>query len=428
MFYERWLEVVRTHGRELALRDLGSRRAWSFVELAAAADRSTAPAGSIVCPQGQSADFVLALLQAWRWNSLVCPLEPGQTPPSVPRPPVPCLHLKTTSATTGTPRVVAFTADQLAADAANIVATMGLRSEWPNLGVISMAHSYGFSNLVLPLLLHGIPLIILPAPLPEALRRAARDFPVLTLPAVPALWHTWVEAGAIPPNIRLAISAGAPLSVSLEQRVIADAGVKIHNFYGSTECGGIAYDRTPEPRTDETCIGTPLEEVKVSLNTDGCLRVHSRATGQTYWPKPDEALVDGSFQTSDLAEIKTGAVYLRGRLGDQINVAGRKVLPATVEQALRQHPAVTECLVFGVPGASADRADVMVACVVTRSALPVEELRQFLLQRLPAWQVPREWRFVPSLPTDPRGKLSRLAWRQRFLASRLEPPPQPQSH
>ena len=52
---------------------------------------------------------------------------------------------------------------------------MGLRPDWPNLGVISMAYSYGFSNLVLPLLLHGIPLFLAPAPLPEVLRGAAQQ-------------------------------------------------------------------------------------------------------------------------------------------------------------------------------------------------------------------------------------------------------------
>ena len=104
------------------------------------------------------------------------------------------VHLKPTSATTGGARFVAFTAEQLAADAENIVATMGLRPDWPNLGVISLAHSYGFSNLVLPLLLHGIPLILAPAPLPEIIRRAAETETFLTLPAVPAMWRAWHEA------------------------------------------------------------------------------------------------------------------------------------------------------------------------------------------------------------------------------------------
>ena len=108
---------------------------------------------------------------------------------------MPCRHLNITSATTGAPRTIAFTGEQLAADADNIVATMGLRPDWPNLGAISLAHSYGFSNLVLPLLLHGIPLFLPPSPLPEVLRIAAPDAPDLTLAGVPALWRAWHEAG-----------------------------------------------------------------------------------------------------------------------------------------------------------------------------------------------------------------------------------------
>ena len=56
----------------------------------------------------------------------------------------------------------------------------------------------------------------------------------------------------------------------------------------------------------------------------------------------------------------------------------------------------------------------IVACVVAKSALASGELRQFLLARLPAWQVPREWRFVDSLAPNARGKLSRAQWRVRL--------------
>src|SRR5208283_3420348 len=147
--------------------------------------------------------FLFAVLQAWRSNAVVCPMEAGQTTaPSVSLPPARCIHLKTTSATTGAPRFVAFTAEQLAADAENIVATMGLRPDWPNVAAISLAHSYGFSNLVLPLLLHGIPLLIAPSPLPEVFRQAINraKAPDLTLPAVPVLWRAWHDAGVIPAN------------------------------------------------------------------------------------------------------------------------------------------------------------------------------------------------------------------------------------
>src|SRR4029079_19267730 len=128
-------------------------------------------------------------------NQVVYPLEHEQTPPMIPATvPTGVVHLKTTSASTGPARIIAFTAPQLMADAENIVSTMGLRPDWPNLGVISLAHSYGFSNLVLPLLLHGIPLVLVPTPLPEAVRRTAESEPAVTLAAVPALWRAWHDA------------------------------------------------------------------------------------------------------------------------------------------------------------------------------------------------------------------------------------------
>ena len=424
MLYDRWRQTARERGKELALRDVAAGRRWSFAELARVTESGPAMSQSAAYPQGHAAEFIFAVLRAWRSNAVVCPLEPDQAPPAVPLPPAPCIHLKITSATTGLPRTIAFTAEQLAADAENIVATKGLRPDWPNLGVISMAHSYGFSNLVLPLLLHGIPLMLAPVPLPEAVRRAAEGEPALTLAGVPALWRAWHEAGAVPHNVRLAISAGAPLPLALEQAVFGATGVKIHNFYGSSECGGIAYDATATPRADEACVGAPMRNVQLALNEDGCLEVRGQAVGQTYWPAPTDTLERGCFQTSDLAEIKDGLIYLRGRCSDQINVAGRKVSPANIEQALREHEAVAECLVFGVPSGNEDRTDQIVACVAGNRHSTEEELRQFLLQRLPSWQVPREWWFVKSLDADTRGKVSRARWRSKFLEMRAKGRPE----
>ncbi|MGA2279068.1 MAG: class I adenylate-forming enzyme family protein [Verrucomicrobiota bacterium] len=434
MLYERWRKIAAEWHGQPALRDTASGRRWTFAELFAAGESwQGAPAlaapklpsegwsgpasvSGIIFPQGHSPEFILGLLAAWRENKIICPLEPGQTLPQVPIPPVDCVHLKCTSATTGAARVIAFTAEQLAADAENIVATMGLRPDWPNLGAISMAHSYGFSNLVLPLLLHGVPLIIAPSPLPEAVRHAAKGEPALTLAGVPALWRAWHEANAIPPNVRLAISAGAPLPLALEQAVFQMRGVKIHNFLGSSECGGIAYDSAETPRTDDACVGAPMRNVELTLNADGCLQVHGRAVGETYWPDAADTLGSGRFQTSDLAELKDGFVFLRGRAGDLINVAGRKVSPETIERALAAHPQIRECLVFGAPSRDVERTEIIVAVVAGNAT--DSELKHFLQPRLPAWQVPREWWFVASLSANLRGKVSRVEWKRKFLELR----------
>ena len=419
MLYECWWKISAERRDAIALRDFASGQCWTFGELFSAGENwigtpASGPASScdIIFPQGHSPEFIFSLLAAWRENKIVCPLESGQSPPEISTPPENCVHLKSTSATGGTARFVAFTAGQLMADAENIVATMGLRPGWPNLGVISLAHSYGFSNLVLPLLLHGIPLILAPAPLPEIIRRVAENENSITLAAVPAMWRAWHAAGAVPQNVRRAISAGAPLPVNLEQDIFKACGLKIHNFLGSSECGGIAYDASETPRSEAALAGSPMQNVNVSLNGDGCLVVRSRAVAETYWPEKSDSLGGGIFQTSDLAELKDGEVFLRGRLGDQINVAGRKLSPETIERALLPHPQVRECLVFGTPSRDAERTEIIVAVVV--SGASESELKNFLLQSLPAWQVPREWHFVESLSVNVRGKISRAEWRQRL--------------
>ena len=416
MLYERWRQIARVNRNELALRELAGGRQWTFGHLDAQTESGATTADAVVYPKGISAEFILTVLCAWRAGKAVCPLEAGQPPPRFAQLPAGCLHLKTTSATTGAPRVIAFTAEQLMADAENIVTTMELRRDWPNLGVISLAHSYGFSNLVTPLLLHGIPGILSDSPLPEAVRRAASTADNITLPAVPALWRAWHEANAIPANLRLAISAGAPLSLLLEGRIFKATGIKLHNFYGASECGGIAYDNSTLPRSDATCVGAPMRNVQLSANPDGCLEVRSRAVGETYWPEPQPNLAAGVFRTSDLVELKEGQVFLRGRAGDLINVAGRKVSPETIERVLQTHPEVRECLVFGAPSREAERTEIIVAVVAANPEVIADGLKQFLLSRLPAWQVPREWRFVKTLETNERGKISRAELRRRHIA------------
>jgi acyl-coenzyme A synthetase/AMP-(fatty) acid ligase len=152
--------------------------------------------------------------------------------------------------------------------------------------------------------------------------------------------------------------------------------------------------------------------VNLAANDGGCLTVRGKAVGMRYWPHDSDSLGGGHFQSSDLAELQNGAVFLRGRLTDQINVAGRKVAPETIERALLLHPRVRECLVFGAPSPDAGRAEMIVAVVVSDAA--ETELKQFLQETLPAWQLPRSWRFVQSLKTGLRGKISRSEWRRQF--------------
>ncbi|MCC6880970.1 MAG: acyl--CoA ligase, partial [Verrucomicrobiales bacterium] len=242
MLYQRWLTLCNQRGSELALVDLTQQRQWTFAEIQDRL-RRLPRAPELVAPQGFSVETVFATLRAWRDELILCPLEDkNQAAPPAPflqQLPEGICHLKRTSGSTGNPRWIMFKPEQLIADADQIVDTMGLDSSRPNLGVISMAHSYGFSSLVLPLLLHGIPLVwaggFLPEPVADALQSEWAPF---TLPGVPAMWRAWAAAGILGSGIGLAISAGAPLGLDLERDIHQRFGLKVHNFYGSSECGG----------------------------------------------------------------------------------------------------------------------------------------------------------------------------------------------
>ena len=413
--YEQWLTTARACRSEIALVDPASGAAWTFAQLQAEAERGDRAAAPVTFPRGAGPGFILDLLRTWRAGAVTCPLEPGQAPPTFTSLPPECAHLKLTSATSGSAKCIAFTGPQLAADAANIVSTMTLTPAAPNIACISLAHSYGFSNLVLPLLLHGIPLVLIPAPLPELLLGTAKRFASITLPAVPALWKTWHQSNSIPSNIKIAISAGAPLPPELEGEIFERSHLKIHNFYGSSECGGIAYDRTPSPRATPNCVGSALDNVALSISPAGTLVVASSAVGLTYWPEALPTVHSGRFETADLAEIRDDSVYLRGRLTDLLNIAGRKASPEAIEAILRAHPAVLECIVFGIQEASQDRSETIVAAIRAQRPVQISDLTTFLSQNIPAWQIPRRWWFTQDLAANSRGKISRAEWRERYL-------------
>ena len=417
MLHERWLKTLDECHDQVALRDLASDRAWTFAELDREALSGCVPSSQVLFPTGRNTEFIIETLHGWKHGRTICPLEEGQAPPPLGELPGECRLIKTTSATTGAPRCVLFNASQVAADVDQIVTTMGLRRDWPNLGVISLAHSYGFSNLVLPLLLRGIPLTLGPLVLPEAVRLAAQSGEAWTLAGVPALWRAWHEAGAIPGSVKLAISAGAPLPLSLEQAVIEATGLKIHNFLGSSECGGIAFDRSRELRSDASLVGGAMDGVGLERDADGCLVVRSRAVGMGYWPEADERLSEGCFRTCDLVDIRDGEVFLQGRASDLINVAGRKVSPESIERVLLQFDSVADCLVLGLPSTETGHGEIIGAVVVLRKPCEETQLRQHLLVHLPAWQVPRQWHFVDSLGVNQRGKLSRTEWRRKLVDS-----------
>jgi long-chain acyl-CoA synthetase len=425
VLFESWQRVLARNGHAVAWRDTLTGGQRTFRDLQEQLDSLPAlPPRMLhmVSVKEGVLNFLTQTLRAWRDDAVLCPVEREETRvPDTSGLPSDIAHLKITSGSTGEPRCVMFRGDQLAADAQNIRATMKLDASQPNLAIISVAHSYGFSNLVLPLLLQGHPMVRVPDALPSSLRMAfaphRENQGGYTLPAVPAMWRAWWQAGLLNgAPISLAISAGAPLPLEVERGVFEQCGLKIHNFYGSSECGGIAYDRSEAPRDDASLAGTAMDGVKLSVSDqNGCLMVQGTNVGAGYWPAADAALANARFITSDLVELRDSTVLMRGRASDAINIAGRKLNPADVEAALLACEGVKHCVVFGIPSADPARCEEAVACINAAPGVTEQKLLAAAARRLATWQFPRRLWFNNDLEPNARGKFSRAEWRARWM-------------
>ena len=326
--------------------------------------------------------------------------------------------LKLTSGTTSAPRALRFRAPQLVADCDQICDTMGITAADVNFGVIPFSHSYGFSNLVMPLICRGVPLVASDDRMPRAILNALSATRATVFPGMPVFFE---KLGAIDtsrplPALRLCISAGAPLAANVAQRFTKRFGLKVHTFYGSSECGGIAYDASMSTLYEDGYVGTPMCRVTVESSADevGPIEVRSAAVADGYFPDPmPETLGDGRFIPGDLVRWSARGMYLAGRASELINIAGRKLNPLEIESRIQEYPGIRQAVVFGIP--SPLRGEEPIACVAG-DGLNSGEVLRFCQKQLSSWQVPKDVWLVGEIPTNERGKISRRALAQSYLA------------
>jgi len=394
MLYLRWLETSRRFAGHAAIYE--GDGVTTFAALAAAVETASKADRPVIARSGDMR-FFIDILRAWRDGVAVIPVERDAPEPVLHCPPPDGARLiKYTPGASGIPRAIFLNDAQVIADADRIVSAMDLSPGMPNLAVISLAHSYGFCNVVLPLLLHGVSARLLPLPFPRVMENAFRQHDAVVLPAVPSMWRAWQRAGILTDSpVHLAISAGAPLALDLEQRVFSETGLKIHNFYGASECGGIAYDATDTPRECASIVGTPLPGVEVDVGSDGRLRVTSDAVAMGYAaPRGDDLLEDGVYLTRDLGHRDAaGFIHLTGTTGGAINVAGRKISPAKVEAAIMATGLVQRVRVLGIPSADPERFEEIAALAELADGVSPAVLKSALTETLPLWEIPRHWRF-----------------------------------
>jgi len=330
--------------------------------------------------------------------------------------------LKLTSGTTAAPRAIRFRSHQLLADCNQICDTMDISDADLNFGVIPVSHSYGFSNLLTPLMARGVPMVVSRDRTPRAVLADLARTSATVFPGTPAFYQAFCDIGDVPPlpKLRLCISAGAPLASAVAKTFFEKFKQPIHSFYGASECGGICYDRYGTTFEDGL-VGQPMRGVEVALmdpmDSASQIRVRSAAVSDGYFPEPDaQKLGNGVFVPDDLLARHDSALKIVGRISDVINVAGKKVNPAEVEAHLLRFKGVRQAVVFGRPTGAGLRNEEVAACVLTSPGISESDLLRFCRTALSGWQVPKRIFIVDIIPTNERGKISRRQLAQQFSA------------
>jgi O-succinylbenzoic acid--CoA ligase len=214
-----------------------------------------------------------------------------------------------------------------------------------------------------------------------------------------------LEAGVDLLPLRAVLVGGGPVPRDVLEEAIG-RGATVVQTYGMTETASQVTTLAPSDyRRKLGSAGRPLLTTHLRIE-DGEILVQGPTVA------PGAANEDGWLHTGDLGRIDhEGFLYVTDRLGDVIVTGGENVIPAEVEEVLRDHPDVVDAAAVG--RTDPEWQEAVVAVVVAREGAhpDAEELRRHCGERLAAFKVPKRFEFAAELPRTASGKLLRRALR-----------------
>ena len=330
-----------------------------------------------------------------------------------------------TSGTTGKPKGALLTHDNLSTQQGLLRDAWGWRDDDVLLHTLPLHHMHGLAIALLSALGAGAATRMLPQFHAQTAWEAMGESTVFM--AVPTIYarlfaafdqeseETRARWTTHARNLRLATSGSAALPVSLAERWRAIAGTYPLERFGMTEIGvGTSNPLFGERRPGS--VGKPLPSVETKLSAEGELLVSGPSVFRGYFRR-DEAtrdafvIEDGKrwFRTGDTVSVEAdGYVKILGRTSvDILKSGGYKLSALEIEETLREHPAIAEVAVVGLPDET--WGDRVVACVVAREGREAEcsevHVRAFAKERLAPYKVPKQVVRMTELPRNAVGKV-----------------------
>lgn len=324
--------------------------------------------------------------------------------------------LHPSSGSTGAPKIAMRPGAAAVADGLCMINRLDISAQDCIFAVAPMSHIYGFGLSVMVPMVAGTNIATTRNFSVQSCAQAIAANAPTILPLTPASLDALAlgRVGSLG-AVRWTLSAGAMLSRGTAERFHQHTGATVVSAYGATETGGISMGMSSDEPFVEGRIGAPLKGVAVEARAaeteddQGALTlfVRSASTMSGYLTDQDQIIdprSQGWLPTGDLAFIDSnGVINLRGRNSDVINLAGLKVIPFEVEEAIAGLAGVVEVKVYR--GQHAFGQTIVKAAVVARDGVTEADIREHCKQHLVYYKRPHTVRLIDCLPRTPVGKI-----------------------
>jgi fatty-acyl-CoA synthase len=341
-----------------------------------------------------------------------------------------------TSGTTAAPKAAMMTHQALLAEYMACMVALDIKDDEPMLAALPLYHSAQMHVFLMPALLLGAPVHLREAPTPDDCLAQIERHGIVSFFAPPTVWISLLrhpdfdrhDLSRLKKAYYGASIMPVPVLEELRQRI---PGVGLYNCYGQSEIAPLATVLRPEEHdarpasagrpilTVETrIVDAEMNDVPAGEHGEIVHRSPQLLTG--YWDKAEmseEAFIGGWFHSGDVGYVdEAGYLYVVDRIKDVINTGGIVVASREVEEALFQHPAVSEVAVIGLPD---DKwIEAITAVVVLKEGEEVSEaaLIEHAKGMMAHYKVPKQVHFADALPKSTAGKILKRHLRKELHA------------
>lgn len=339
-----------------------------------------------------------------------------------------------TSGTTGKPKGAVLTHDNILWNVqTNTFDTIELKHEDVMLGALPLFHSFGQTVVLNGGFRAGATIALVPRFEAGAVLELLMNEKVTIAVGVPTMFIGLLEAAKSNPTrppLRMAVSGGSALPVSIIEKVKEVFGIDVYEGYGLSETSPVATFNQKRYGRKPGTVGCAIWGVDVEIaNADISDRIEFMPTGERgeivirghnvfsgYLNNPEataEAVIDGWFRSGDVGiKDEDGFISIVDRTKDMIIRGGFNVYPREVEEVVIRFPGVKQVAVIGVPDAV--HGEEIVAVVVAEEGVVAHELLEWTKGHIGSYKYPRRIEFVSELPLGPSGKVLKRVLVERF--------------